>query len=91
MKTENLDNAAYAARIKKRLKGLYNLSPVQGLSDSEIDEISFSRLPCQSCGSTLAGKRYKCTAQKGKQGKKVMLGERVILEICEDCYLYIFS
>lgn len=70
----------HLAKIKKGLKGLYNLSPV-------ATEPYFSACSCECCGSELAGDRYEVTATIGKKHTN----PRQPLLICVDCFLYLFT
>lgn len=62
------------------LEGLYNFAPSN-------KEGFFSKRQCESCGDCLAGQRYECTVTLGKEHTN----DRVKLEVCEDCFLYLFS
>ncbi|KKL48008.1 hypothetical protein LCGC14_2329830 [marine sediment metagenome] len=73
----------YAKRIKigKYLRGVYNLSPI---TDKEP---FFSKIGCPCCSDDLAGERYTFTAIVGKSHD----GERIELNCCVDCYVWLFT
>ena len=71
----------HLVKIKKGLKGLYNLSPVTN------NEPYFSACGCECCGSELAGDKYEAIATRGKKHTD----PKEVLLICVDCYLYLFT
>lgn len=48
-------------------------------------EPSFSRSPCDACGSRFAGNRYPAHGWIERDGSETLLH----LDVCGDCYIYI--
>ena len=58
----------------------------------EAEEPSFSRSPCEACGSTLGGDRHPAHGTRRRTNLFTNLtdhGEIVHLDICTDCLFYI--
>ena len=80
IENEHIPNELFVA-------GYFNFSPVVGLSDEQINSPFFGRWPCDTCGSTLAGDRFYCSATTCQKHT----GKREIFEICTNCYQYFFA
>jgi len=78
---------AYQQEFERCTQGLTYLTTgnsceCESCSDGGEDEGHFSRYPCDTCGSRLAGQRHSAHAQAEPFGL-------VHLEVCEECLYYI--
>jgi len=56
---------------------------------SIAEDGSFSRYPCDSCGSTLGGNRHHAHAILASSfGKPTKPGDITHIEVCSDCLMY---
>lgn len=80
----NQEYKEYEANVADFFKreGITNLSTVYDEETGENDEPSFSWGPCQCCGSTLGGDRYKCN------GYNPTTKEVQNYTVCTDCVYY---
>ena len=79
--------------IDRNLRGVhfFSVGTCPGCEECpEYDEGTFSRSPCDSCGSTLAGNRYSAHGviaanMRDTQGEDA---EITHFDICEDCLFF---
>lgn len=91
--------SAFREAVEQQLEGIDHLSPgvvedcsecniPEGLSDEErqmYEEPSFSRSPCDGCGSTFGGDRHPVHGFATWSGKQHLIH----LDVCVDCIMFI--